>query len=254
MLPYIGALAIIAIGVLIGFALALILWIAVAVYRSPYTPTQSLMFFIGILLTRVLWRVEISGQLSVRPGAGAVIVCNHRSSVDPFFIQLVTGRVCHWFVAREYFALPFVGWFLRSCGSIPTNRAGIDTASTKAAIRYASAGHLVGMLPEGRINQTQKLLLPARSGAALVALKARVPIIPCFLEGVPYDGTFWGCLFMPARVRLTIGEPIDISKHFDQDRSNGVLGDLTKLSLKRMATLAGEPDFEPELAGRSWKP
>jgi 1-acyl-sn-glycerol-3-phosphate acyltransferase len=202
----------------------------------------------------VLWRVEITGQIPENRATGAVIVCNHRSSVDPFFIQLVTGRVCHWFVAKEYFEFPVVGWFLRKSESIPTNRAGIDTASTKSAIRYAHTGDLVGMLPEGRINATRKLLLPGRPGAALVALKARVPIIPCYLEGAPYDGTFWGCLFMPARVRLTIGEPIDISGYYDSNTANGVLGDLTKLFMKRIATLAGDSEFEPELAGRRWKP
>ena len=53
---------------------------------------------------------------------GAVIVCNHRSSVDPFFVQLITGRIVRWMVAAEYFRIPVVGGMLRFMQSIPTRR------------------------------------------------------------------------------------------------------------------------------------
>jgi len=230
----------------------LLLWIAIAIHRSPYRPIQSVIAFLNLLLTRVLWRVEVRGRLPARGEVGGIIICNHRSSVDPFFIQLGASGIVHWFVAKEYFRVPVVGSFLRASESIPTNRAGIDTASTKSAIRNARKGHWIGMLPEGSINETRQLLLPGRLGAALIALKARVPVVPCYLEGVPYDGTFWGCLFMPARVRLVIGDPIDLSKYYDQERSHEVLGKVTKEFFKRIASLAGYPDFQPQLAGRRW--
>ena len=119
------------------------------------------------------------------PGQGAVIICNHRCSLDPAFIGLMVNRIVHWMVAKEYWEIPVLGWFFRTCQCIPVSRGGIDTAATKIAIRYASQGRLVGMLPEGRINETEQLLLPACSGFVLVALKARVPIIPCYIQGRP---------------------------------------------------------------------
>ena len=64
-------------------------------------------------------------------------------------------------------------------------------------------------------------------------------MIPCYIEGSPDDGTPWGCLFMPAKVRLVVGE---------------VLESLTKRFLKEIATLANHADFEPGLAGRFYKP
>ena len=51
------------------------------------------------------------------------------------------------------------------------------------AIRYAQEGGLVGLFPEGRVNTTDELLLPGRPGAALIALRARVPVIPCYVQG-----------------------------------------------------------------------
>ena len=147
-----------------------------------------------------------------------------------------------------------LGSCLRTLGAIPTNRGGVDIGSTKLAIRHARQGHLVGMFPEGRINVTNNFLLSARPGAALVALKARVPIIPCYLKGSPYDGTDFGCFFMSAQATLVVGRPIDISEYYGDANNREVQEQLTLRFMREIARLAGHPDFEPTLAGRHWKP
>ena len=227
-------------------------WVLAALKRSPYTPWQSLWYFVNVVWTRVLWRVEVPGQLPVPAGQGAVIVANHRSSVDPCFIQLAAGRVVHWMIAREYFEIPLVGLFLRTTQAIPTRRTGHDTAATRAAIRYASRGDLVGMMPEGRLNVTDHLLLPARPGAAMVALTARVPIVPCFIDGAPGGGSPWTPLWRPARVRVVFGSPMDLTAYHDRGHEPGVLGELTLQLMKEIARLAGNESFQPRLAGRRW--
>jgi len=240
--------------VLAAVLLALAVWIFQALRRSPYTPVQSVLYFINVLLTRVLWRTEVRGRWTLPHSQGAVIVCNHRASVDPFFIQLATGRQVHWMVAAEYFRVPVAGTLMRYLGAIPTRRGGVDTASTRAAIRLAEDGELVGMLPEGRINDTPVPLLPARPGAILVALKARVPIVPCHITGSPYDGTVWGCFFMPAKVTLTLGQPIALAAYADHAPTPELQAKLTLCVMRQIAQLGGHNDFEPTLAGRQWRP
>jgi len=205
-------------------------------------------------VTRILWRTEVHGRIDLPPDQGAVIICNHRASIDPWFIQLASPRMVHWMVAAEYFPVPVAGWLLRFMQAIPTRRGGVDTASTRAAIRYAAKGQLVGMLPEGRINDTPAVLLPVRSGAILVALKARVPVIPCYIAGAPYDGTVWGCFLMTAQVRLTVGRPIDLTSYYDLPQTPALQAELTLHVMREVARLGGHPDFVPTLAGRRWKP
>lgn len=243
-----------AITVLTGLGLSLLFYAAILLLRSPFTPVQSCLYVVNLLLTRLLWKARIGGRLPVSPGEGAVIVSNHRSSVDPSFFVLATDRVVHWMVAKEYWRIGALGWFFRVCEAIPVSRGGIDTAATKSAIRLAGDGEVVGLFPEGRINTTDRVLLPGRPGAVLIALKARVPVIPCYLSGSPYDGTYWGCLFMSARVRLSIGQPIDISEYYGREKERDVLETLTKRILNEIALLAGAKDFQPEVAGRSYKP
>ncbi|MBN2021791.1 MAG: 1-acyl-sn-glycerol-3-phosphate acyltransferase [Pirellulales bacterium] len=245
---------ILAVAILAALGLAMAAWTARFFRRSPYTPVQTAILTTSALICRLLWRTEISGRLPIAPGRGAVIISNHTCSFDPAFIALGVDRVMRWMVAREYCEHRFMGKFLRPFGPIPTNRAGIDTAATKQIIRCAQQGELVGLFPEGRINDTGRLLRPGRPGVALIALRAGVPVIPCFIRGAPYDGTALGCLRMPARVRVTVGKPIDLAEYRGREDDRAVLEDLTKRLMKAIAALGGQPDYEPELAGRFYKP
>ncbi len=214
-----------------------------------------MMWSINYWITRLLWGTRVEGTLPVYPGEGAVIVANHRSSIDPSFVQICIRRVVYWMVAREYCEAPIIGGLLRTFQVIPVGRGGIDTAATKLAIRLAQEGGLVGMFPEGRINDTKdQLLLPGRPGAALVALKARVPIIPVYIADSPYDGTAVGPLLMPAKVRVRIGKPIDLSELLRAGKGRRRDGGNHEARLREIARLAGDPNFEPQLAGRRWKP
>jgi 1-acyl-sn-glycerol-3-phosphate acyltransferase len=238
--------------VLLAAAPAVLLTVILA--RSRLNPLQCLLWGLAYLLCKFLWRATWHNCLPLRDDQGAVIVCNHRSSVDPFFIQMATGRKVHWMVAREYCEHWAFRWFLRACEVIPTSRGGIDTAATKAAIRIVARGGLLGMLPEGRINMTEQLLLPARPGAALVALKAKVVVVPCYIRGAPYRRYPWSPFLMPARVEITFGEPLDLSEFHGREREAGALAEVMRRMLTAMAALAGQPAFEPQLAGRNWKP
>ena len=242
------------IGVLSLLGLALVARVVIALRRMPFTPFQSILFGINYLLVRVLWRAEVRGSLSIPPTQGAVIVCNHRAPIDPFFLYLATRRLIHWMVAKEFVDNPGMSWFFRRVGTISVNRGGIDTAATKMAIRCTQEGGLVGLFPEGRINTTDRLLLPGRPGAALIALRTRVPVIPCYVSGSPNPGTSLGPLVTPAKVQLVIGEPIDLSPYYGREDDREVLVELTKQFLREIARLAGQPDFEPQLAGRFYRP
>ncbi|MGA7966757.1 MAG: lysophospholipid acyltransferase family protein, partial [Gammaproteobacteria bacterium] len=137
---------------------------------------------------------------------------------------------------------------------IPVNRGGIDTASTKGAIRIVTEGGMVGMLPEGRINTSDQFMGPVRPGAIVVALKGQAPVIPCYIENSPYRGTAWSPFLMRARTRVRYGDPIDLSAYYGQEKDTEVVRKLLIQCVRAIAQLAGREDFTPQLAGRRWKP
>ena len=241
-------------GFLLLVVVLLLFWAARAYVRSPFPPVQATFYFLNLLLTRLQWSAAAVKSLPVEKDRGAVIISNHSSSIDPFFVQMTTRRLIHWMVAREYCEHIAFGWFLRAVEAIPVNRGGVDTASTKSAIRYAERGGLVGMFPEGRINLTDDLLTAGRPGAMLVAWRAGVPLVPCYLQGVPYRGTTVSPFFMRAKVRVFFGAPIDLSEFQGQANDRELVGQLMLRCARAIAQLAGEPEFQPILAGRKWKP
>lgn len=222
--------------------------------RGRYWPAQWMLLIGAILLTRLLWRTSIPRRLPIGDNEGAVLISNHRSSIDPFFFQIIAHRPVHWMVAKEYCVHPYFRWFLKQCEAIPTNRGGIDAAATRSALRYASSGELVGMFPEGRINITDELMLPVRPGAIVVALRSHVPVIPCYVHGSPYGGTAWSPIIAPARVRVRIGKPIDLSAYYGRESDPQAVREALVVCIRAIAQLAGQPDFEPQVAGRAWKP
>lgn len=226
-------------------------WILRMLRGSPFTSPQSVLYALNYSIARILWRVRIDDRFPIPPNQGAVIVCNHRCPLDPSFIALTTPRVVHWMVAKEYCEFPAFRRLLKTCGVIPVQRGTIDMAAVRAAIRLVQQGELVGIFPEGRINTSKQLLLPGRPGAAMIALKGRVPVVPCYIDGAPYNGTTLGCLFMPARVRLRIGPTIEVAAFPDDQRDSQDA--LTRQFMTEIASLAGQPGFAPQLFGRNGK-
>jgi 1-acyl-sn-glycerol-3-phosphate acyltransferase len=229
-------------------------WAGIALSRSRLTFPQGVLWIIALLFVRLLWRAHLPRHMPAGSEKGAVVICNHRSSVDPFFLQVCCDRPMHWMVAREYCEHWAFGWFLRTCEVISVSRSGSDMAATRAAIRYAQRGDLISMFPEGRINMTEQLMLPVRPGAIMVALRARAPLVPCYIAGAPYGGTAASPFFMSARVRLQFGEVIDLSPYYDQEQNDALVKELMTRVVKAIAKLAGQDDFQPEFAGRKWKP
>lgn len=244
--------AYIALTLLAGLFVGGAIWYARVVRSTSYTAWQTFFWLFARVLVRRWWRTRITDPFPLDQHGNGVVICNHRSSIDPFFIQVSVRRVIHWMVAREYCEHAIMGFFLRIAEVIPVNRGGIDTASTKAAIRIVSQGGVVGMLPEGRINVTEELMGPVRPGAVLVALKARAPIIPCYIDGAPYGGTPWSPFLMRARASVRYGQPIDLSAYYGREKEPEVVRQLLNECVRAIATLAGHPEFEPRLAGRHW--
>lgn len=228
--------------------------VALAIRRSPHNPINAVLSFASQLWARVVWRTRVEGRISIPNGQGAVIVCNHTSAVDPWFVFMASDRLVAWMVAAEYPKSRGFRWFFNRVRYIPVTRGGIDTSATKQAIRMAADGHLVGIFPEGRINVTGALLLPGRPGPALVALKARVPIVPCYIFNAPKCESVRRTFFTPAKTRIVVGQPIDITPFVAREEEEGVLVELTLRLLREIARSAGQPTYVPRLAGRKWKP
>lgn len=177
---------------------------------------------------------------------GALIIANHRSPVDPLMIWMNHHlawpsrrvRVISFLTAKEYCDLPGVRFITRAMRSIPVERGGTDMGPAREALRRLQAGDLIGVFPEGRINMGEGLL-EATSGIAWLALRAQAPVFPVYIHGTPQKDDMVTPFYTPSRVRVTFGEPIDLSAYRNRPKSRPVLMEVTRLLMERLAITGG---------------
>lgn len=191
------------------------------------------------------WR---SNRRSPLPAQGpALVIANHRSPVDPLMVwtnhHLRDGddrpRVIGFIMAREYYEKPIVNWICRSAWSIPADRNGRDMAATREAMRRLKNGQLVGIFPEGRINMGEGLL-EGNPGVAWLALTTKVPVYPVFIHNAPQGAGMVDPFCTFCRVRVTYGDPIDLSQYYGQRKTPEVLSEVTTLLMSQLAALGEE--------------
>jgi 1-acyl-sn-glycerol-3-phosphate acyltransferase len=140
-----------------------------------------------------------------RRGAG-IVVCNHISGLDPLLIQSACQRAIVWMMAKEYYQIRPIHWFLRQIDAIPVERSGRDLAAMRAAMRALQAGRMLGVFPEGRI-ATGRELLPFQTGVALMAIKVGVPIYPAYVEGTQRGKTMVDAFKQRNSAVVAFGKP-----------------------------------------------
>ncbi len=158
------------------------------------------------------------------PAGGFIAVSNHLSDLDP--VTLAHFLVDHGVYARVLakrglFRVPVVAGLLRAAGMIPVDRGRAHAAEALAAARAAlAAGECVAIYPEGTHTYDPDLWpMTAKTGAARLALMARVPVVPIAQWGPqefrpPHSRRLHlRALPFPARVR--VGEPVDLSDLYD---------------------------------------
>jgi len=151
------------------------------------------------------WRIE--GQQHIPDNGGAVIAPNHISFFDPPTVGSSLPRRAYYFAKKELFAIPIFGWLIRKCYAFPVDREGSDHAAFRHAIRLLQSGELLIVFPEGGRSQ-DGALEEGGIGAALIASRAGVPIVPCSLWGTD-DVLPRGAWFLhTGLVQVSFGPPI----------------------------------------------
>ena len=101
----------------------------------------------------------------------------------------------------ELFRIPVLGFLIRELGAFPVQRGAADRSAIRRALRILNDGGVVGVFPEGTRNRRGEVLNP-QGGAALIALKAGVPVLPAAIWGT---ANIDGPLHLPKPVRVGCG-------------------------------------------------
>lgn len=183
-------------------------WARWVVWRS-----SSLM--IPLALAGAGVRVRGSGVEHARElerGRGYILIANHASNLDPLALMKVLSRVDLAFVAKaETLRRPLLGYLLRITGWF-----GVERESPIAFKRFqeqVQARRTQGWIPnlvvfpEGT-RSSDGQLQPFRMGTFLLAVRARLPILPVVIRGTAplHPRNSFACY--PGTVRVDVLPPI----------------------------------------------
>jgi 1-acyl-sn-glycerol-3-phosphate acyltransferase len=153
--------------------------------------------------------LTIQGKENLGRFPVAVYASNHTSYMDTPVVFASLPFQFRILAKKELWPIPFIGWYLDRSGQIP-----IDTANPRATlsslgvgVKALRAGMPLFIFPEGSRTpngQLQTFL----SGAAYLAIRAQVPLVPVALSGVYDLLPIHTRHFYPSRLTLTAGEAI----------------------------------------------
>ncbi len=151
--------------------------------REPGGPWVALAAAVFYPLTRLLARRRMVGLERVPATGPALLVCNHVSYLDPVYTAVFVHRarrVPRFLAKDSLWRLPVLGRTMAGSRQIPVRRGSGDAGSSLSAAADAlRAGGVVVVYPEGTVTRDPEgWPMPARSGAARLALDHDVPVLP----------------------------------------------------------------------------
>jgi 1-acyl-sn-glycerol-3-phosphate acyltransferase len=134
---------------------------------------------------------------------GAVVASNHFSAIDPPLIGIYSMRTIYYMAKIELLSFPVLGEALRWTGAFAVRRGEGDRDSLRLARWLVAEGRVVGMFMEGT-RQQLGYPGPAHPGAAMIAIREGVPIVPCGVD------SFRWSLRNRRRCAVVWGDPISV--------------------------------------------
>lgn len=193
-----------------------------------------------VLLALGFATCKVYGLEKIDPLKSHVLVANHSSYMD---IPAIMGNVplqFRFYAKKGLFSIPFLGWHLDRAGHLP-----VDRGDARASLKSMSEGARVVreqgisllLFPEG--GRTEHHMRPFKEGAAHIAIKAGVPVVPIGLVGARQVLPMHSLMIRGGAIEIHIGDPISTADMTSRDR-----GRLSEMLQEQVAALAGETVVE----------
>jgi 1-acyl-sn-glycerol-3-phosphate acyltransferase len=166
-------------------------------------------------------KVKVEGLEKIASDASYVFVSNHLSYMDTPVVLANIPVQFRFLAKRGLFQIPFLGTHLARAGHIPVPRedarAAVKTMSTAAQV-IRERGISLLIFPEGG-RSAEGELGAFKEGAAYIAIRAGVPLVPVALNGTREILPYGSGHVRSGSVLMRIGEPVPTAELPLRDRA-----------------------------------
>jgi 1-acyl-sn-glycerol-3-phosphate acyltransferase len=155
----------------------------------------------------IVTKLRVEGLGNIPRNTGAIIVANHRSTLDGFLLYSLMEKRIYSFIKRDYFKNPILGWYLKGCGGIPIKKGELQPSAIREAKKALRGTGILMVFPEGRVNE-EASLLPFEDTFMRLSLEYHIPIIPVIIIGTEKalpDGKLFP---KPSEIFVIVKEPL----------------------------------------------
>ena len=180
-----------------------------------------MLYFIVKMISWIIFKcffgLRITGSKNLPKSGPFIVVANHSSVFDGFILAASIKPKITFMAAAYLFKINFYRYILQGMDAIPVQRDGSDISALKKSIKALKQGGILGIFPEGRMKKEEDST-SAKAGAAYLAIKTNVPIVPIAILGsgkaLPVRKK-WPKF---SKIRVRIGKPIITSKTLSIDK------------------------------------
>ena len=166
---------------------------------------RYLLGYLVLFLGSVFAKTKLKGSGNIPKNGPFIVVCNHFNRLDPPFVIFALKKPINFLMASDQPRVKAqIMWAPWLYGFIPTNRQNIAPTTIKKSLTAIKRGEIVGIFPEG--TATEQTIRPAKNGAAYLAMRTGVQILPMSILGMDNIWENWFKGVRP-KIQITIGKP-----------------------------------------------
>jgi 1-acyl-sn-glycerol-3-phosphate acyltransferase len=193
-------------------------------------------------LARKVWPyfggLTVEGKEYVPMNGPFLLLSNHQSVLDPFFIEAFIDRPIHQMAKSTQFASPIFQLAMRGTFAYPVRRFQVDPTAVRYTLRRLAEGDRVHIYIEGE-RTWDGSLQPPRLGTVRIALKAGVPILPCVVDGSYDVWPRWDRRPRRAPVRVAFGPTFRLPQLHDRREREAAVPEAAARIMGELASLLG---------------
>jgi len=196
--------------------------------------SQKIPWFIKAVIQLLKGKIKTIQGLENLPKQGPyIIAANHQSFLDAVFMH--AGLVSYikkpiYSISKQELKKTYGEFGHKYLGmlyiDIKNKKKVLDTC-----LAYLKKGEIIAIFPEGRRNYDKEKLLKGKTGAARLALWAKVPVVPVGLkmpQGKDVFESIKNALFPRPKPEIYIGRPLTFERYYNQEINKEMLYNITK--------------------------
>ena len=182
---------------------------------------------------KIYFRLSITGRENIPKTGPFILAPIHRSNVDTPIASAVTSRRLRFMGKDSLWKNKPIAAVLSALGGFPVTRGSADLEALKRCLSVLKLGEPIVLFPEGT-RQSGPIVCQLFDGAAYLAIKAQVPIVPVGFGGTEAVMPKGSKMIYPRKCVAVIGEPLQPPSSVDGRLPRTATTDLTAELTKRL--------------------